>query len=159
MVPDGYTNYPYVVSESSRATSLPLGSQIISFDRVTWLEECRARLDTHDEINRGEVIAALMGPAGGRDVPSRLDRPSNRTVGIVLETGAEAETATVAAGDRTEGVSGSYYQCQDYLDDYVARAREGVFQYPERNSEQYMLVPVTVLVPQRAIYSDGTPVE
>jgi hypothetical protein len=52
----------------------------------------------------------------------------------------------------------SRQQCQAYLDDYMRSARSGGLHGLNSESGQYMLVPVTVLVPQRAAYGDGTPV-
>ena len=61
-----------------------------------------------------------------------------------------------AIDDRNRSRSDSYGQCEAYLDDYMQRATAdaGATQYNQPG--QYMLVPVTVSVPQRVIYRERT---
>lgn len=50
-------------------------------------------------------------------------------------------------------------RCEAYLDGYMESARTGGLHGHTSSSGDYMLVPVTVMVPQRAVYGDGMPVE
>ena len=61
-----------------------------------------------------------------------------------------------AIDDRNRSRSDSYGQCEAYLDDYMrsVTAEAGSVQYVQPG--QYMLVPVTVSVPQRVIYRERT---
>ena len=140
---------------------LPFGSQVVAFDRNAWLEECRARLDTYEtDSDRGEIIGALVGGAAGGLLGNRIAGRGNRMAGTLIGAGAGA-LAGMAAGDAIEDGSrrrtNSQGQCQAYLDDYMqqAMASAGTVQYNQAG--QYMLMPVTVTVPQRAVYPDGTP--
>ncbi|MEG9269620.1 hypothetical protein [Qipengyuania sp. Mu-71] len=140
---------------------LPLGSQVVAFDRNAWLEECRARLDTYEtDSDRGEIIGALVGGAAGGLLSNRIAGRGNRMAGTLIGAGAGA-LAGMAAGDAIEDGSrrrtNSQGQCQAYLDDYMqqAMASAGTVQYNQAG--QYMLMPVTVTVPQRAVYPDGSP--
>ena len=49
-------------------------------------------------------------------------------------------------------------QCEAYLDSYMASARSGGLRNSASSTGDYMLVPVTIMRPQQARYSDGTPV-
>ncbi len=142
-------------------TYLPAGAQIVSFDRGTWLEECRARLDTYeDDGDRGRAIGALIGAAGGAVIGNRVAGSGNRTAGTLIGGGAGALAGMAvgdALGDGDRGAPDSYGQCQAYLDDYMAEAGASVGRMQYTQPGQYMLIPVTVMVPQRAVYRDGTP--
>ena len=76
--------------------------------------------------------------------------------GTLIGAGAGA-LAGMAAGDAIEDGSrrrtNSQGQCQAYLDEAMASA--GTVQYNQAGQD--MLMPVTVTVPQRAVYPDGTP--
>jgi len=140
---------------------LPFGAQVVAFDRNAWLEECRARLDTYEtDSDRGEIIGALVGGAAGGLLGNRIAGRGNRLGGTLIGAGAGA-LAGMAVGDVIEDGSrrrtNSQSQCQAYLDDYMeqAMASAGTVQYGQAG--QYMLMPVTVTVPQRAVYPDGTP--
>ncbi|HBM05376.1 MAG TPA: hypothetical protein DD369_07210 [Erythrobacter sp.] len=140
---------------------MPAGSQVVDFDRNAWIEECRARLDTYEnDSERGEIIGALLGGAAGGLLGNRIAGSGNRTAGTLIGAGAGA-LAGMAAGDAIEDGSrrrsDSRSQCQAYLDDYMQRATAdaGATQYNQPG--QYMLVPVTVEVPQMSVYRDGTP--
>lgn len=157
-VPYGYGYQPGQVSSQ---LYLPAGAQVVAFDRGAWLEECRARLDTYDnDSDRGEVIGALLGGVAGGVIGNRVAGRGNRTAGTLIGAGAGA-LAGMAVGDAIEDGnrrrSDSYGQCEAYLDDYMqqANANAGRVQYSQPG--QYMLLPVTVAVPQRAVYRDGTP--
>ena len=162
IVPRGNTNVLYLGEMAVPGPVLSPGPQIVAFDRATWLGECRARLDTHDESERERVIGALMGTAAGGVAGNRTAIYGDPTEGTVIGLVSGAATGAVIGNtvdDREGAGTGSYRQCQTYLNEYITRARHDVGQtryYPEG---QYMLVPVTVLVPQRAVYSDGTPVD
>lgn len=140
---------------------LPAGSQVVAFDRNAWLEECRARLDTYEtDSDRGEIIGALVGGAAGGLLGNRIAGRGNRLAGTLIGSGAGA-LAGMAAGDAIEDGNNrrtnSQGQCQAFLDDYMqqAMASAGTVQYSQAG--QYMLMPVTVTVPQSAVYPDGTP--
>ncbi|WP_291179281.1 glycine zipper 2TM domain-containing protein [Erythrobacter sp.] len=154
--------YGYQAGYAGAPAYLPAGAQVVAFDRNAWLEECRARLDTYEsDSDRGEVIGALIGGVAGGVLGNRIAGSGNRTAGTLIGAGAGA-LAGMAAGDAIEDGNrrrtDSYSQCQAYLDDYMqkATASAGTVQYSQPG--QYMLVPVTVAVPQRAVYRDGTPV-
>ncbi len=49
-------------------------------------------------------------------------------------------------------------RCEAYLDSYIASARSGALRNSTSSTGDYMLVPVTVMQPRQARYSDGTPV-
>ena len=153
--------YGYQPGYGGAPTYLPAGAQVVAFDRNAWLEECRARLDTYEsDSDRGEVIGALIGGVAGGLLGNRIAGRGSRTAGTLIGAGTGA-LAGMAVGDAIEdgnrGRTDSYGQCQAYLDDYMqkATASAGTMQYAQ--SGQYMLVPVTVVVPQRAVYRDGTP--
>lgn len=153
--------YGYQPGQAGAPIYLPAGAQVVAFDRNAWLEECRARLDTYEnDSDRGEVIGALVGAAAGGVLGNRIAGRGNRTAGTLIGAGAGA-LAGMAVGDAVEDRSrrrnDSYGQCQAYLDDYMqqANASAGTVQYNQPG--QYMLVPVTVEVPQKAVYRDGTP--
>ncbi|MEZ5681042.1 MAG: hypothetical protein R3E14_07055 [Erythrobacter sp.] len=50
-------------------------------------------------------------------------------------------------------------ECEPYLDGYMESARTGGLHNRHSSTGEYMLVPVTVMIPQRAVYADGTPVK
>lgn len=54
---------------------------------------------------------------------------------------------------------GSWSECERYLDRYMASARSGALHGQYSDSGQYMLVPVTVMVPRRAVYRTVAPDE
>lgn len=145
------------------ATYLPAGGQIVAFDRAAWLDECRARLDTYDsDSDRGKVIGALIGGVAGGVLGNRIAGAGNRTAGTLIGAGAGAAAGMVAGDavdDRNRSRNDSYGQCQAYLDDYMqsATVNAGAVQYGQPG--QYMLVPVTVSVPQRVIYRERTPAD
>lgn len=142
---------------------LPAGAQLVAFDRTGWLEECRARLDTYeDESERGRVIGALVGAAAGGVIGNRVAGSGERTAGTLIGAGTGALAGMAvgdAVADRDRGVRDSYGQCQAYLDDYMQQATANAGRVHYTQPGQYMLIPVTVMVPQRAVYRDGTPVE
>ncbi len=160
VVPAQY-GYGYQPGYGGVPTYLPAGAQVVAFDRNAWLEECRARLDTYEsDSDRGEIIGALIGGVAGGVLGNRIAGRGNRTAGTLIGAGTGA-LAGMAVGDAIEDgnrrPTDSYGQCQAYLDDYMqkATASAGTTQYAQPG--QYMLVPVTVAVPQRAVYRDGTP--
>ncbi|WP_304438570.1 glycine zipper 2TM domain-containing protein, partial [Erythrobacter sp. HI0028] len=151
----------YQPAPNATSVYLPAGSQVVDFDHNAWIEECRARLDTYEnDSERGEIIGALLGGAAGGLLGNRIAGSGNRTAGTLIGAGAGA-LAGMAAGDAIEDGSrrrsDSRSQCQAYLDDYMQRAtaNAGATQYNQPG--QYMLVPVTVEVPQMSVYRDGTP--
>lgn len=61
--------------------------------------------------------------------------------------------------DRAEATPGGddqSGQCEAYLDGYMESARTGGLHGHTSASGDYMLVPVTVMIPQRVVYGDGT---
>lgn len=153
----------YQPGQGAMPIYLPAGAQVVAFDRNAWLEECRARLDTYEsDSDRGEIIGALVGAAAGGVLGNRIAGRGNRTAGTLIGAGAGA-LAGMAVGDAVEDSArrrnSSQAHCEAYLDDYMqqANATAGQVQYSEAG--QYMLVPYTVIVPQKAVYSDGTPVD
>ncbi len=116
----------YVPSGGAGAFPVPPGGRIVQFDRAAWLAECRDRLSTYEDDKRGEVIGALAGAAIGDAVEGDP------------QSSAEA-----------------YGECEAYLDDYMASAQSGALSgAPAYYGQEYMLVPVTVTVPQRAVYRE-----
>lgn len=159
-VPYGYGYQPAQVSPQ---LYLPAGAQVVAFDRSAWLQECRARLDTYDsDSDRGEVIGALVGGVAGGLIGNRIAGRGNRTAGTLIGAGAGA-LAGMAAGDaiedrsRRDRGSSSADQCSAYLDDYMQQAQANAGQVAYNQPGAYMLVPVTVAMPQTAVYRDGTP--
>ncbi len=158
LLPDGYP-----AGYAGAPTYLPVGAQVVTFDRNVWLDECRSRLDTYEnDSDRGKIIGALIGGAVGGVLGNRVAGRGNRTEGTLIGAGAGA-LAGMAAGDaiedRNRPRSDSYEQCQAYLDSYMqnATASAGAVRYTQPGP--YMLVPVTVLVPQRVVYREVTPVD
>ena len=134
---------------------------MVAFDRNAWLDECRARLDTYEtDSDRGEIIGALIGAGVGGIIGNRVAGSGNRTAGTLIGAGAGA-LAGMAAGDaiedRNRARTDSYGQCKAYLDDYMQKATANATTTRYTQGGQYMLVPVTVQVPQRAVYHDGRP--
>lgn len=137
---------------------VPAGARIVSFNREQWLAECRDRLSTYEESDRGKIIGALTGAALGGLAGNRIAGRGNRTVGTVLGAGAGA-LAGAAIGDALEGdpqpSASAYGECEAYLDDYMESARSGELQTaPAYYGQEYMLVPVTITIPQRAVYRE-----
>lgn len=144
--------YGYQPGQVSTQLYLPAGAQLVAFDRNSWLEECRSRLDTYEnDSDRGKVIGALVGATAGGVIGNRIAGRGNRTAGTLIGAGAGA-LAGMAVGDaiddRAERRTSSYGQCEAYLDDYMqqANASAGRVQYSQPG--QYMLVPVTVAMPR-----------
>ena len=155
--------YGYLAGYAAAPTYLPAGAQVVAFDRSVWLGECRSRLETYEsDSDRGEVIGALIGGIAGGVLGNRVAGRGNRTAGTLIGAGAGALTG-MAAGDaiedRSRPHSDSYAQCEAYLDSYMqnATASAGAVRYTQPGP--YMMVPVTILVPQRVVYRDGTPVD
>jgi hypothetical protein len=44
---------------------MPVGAQVVSFDRNAWLNACRERLAGYEPADRDAAIAAIGGPALG----------------------------------------------------------------------------------------------
>ncbi|QKG70914.1 hypothetical protein [Erythrobacter mangrovi] len=68
----------------------------------------------------------------------------------------------VVEEDESAAVDASYEvraTCEDYLDSYMESARSGAFHAQYSDSGQYMLVPVMVMVPQRAVYREDIAVD
>ena len=157
--------YTYVYQGSS--PMVPAGGRIVSFDREAWLAECRRRIAPvtyYEEDGRGEVVGAAIGAVAGGLLGNRIAGRGNRTVGTIAGAGLGA-AAGMAIGDtmddRVVAVEGEDDggQCEAYLDGYMESARTGGLHGQYSSTGEYMLVPVTVMVPQRAIYADGTPVK
>lgn len=153
--------YGYQPGQVSTQLYLPAGAQVVAFDRSAWLEQCRSRLDTYEkDSDRGEVIGALIGAAAGGVLGNRIAGSGNRTAGTLIGAGAGA-LAGMAAGDAIEDGrrrrTSSYDQCEAYLDDYMEQANANAGRVQYNQPGQYMLVPVTVAIPQKAVYRDGSP--
>ena len=155
--------YGYQPAQVSPQLYLPAGAQVVAFDRNAWLAECRSRLDTYDsDSDRGEVIGALIGGVAGGVLGNRIAGRGSRTAGTLIGAGAGA-LAGMAAGDaiedgaRRRDRNSSADQCSAYLDDYMQQAQASAGQVAYNQPGEYMLVPVTVAMPQSAVYSDGTP--
>lgn len=85
--------------------ALPPGAQLVTFDHLAWIAECRRRLGID-----------LRDPSAAPALPD---------------------------------------ECESYLDDYMASAAAGQLQpQPAAYGQQYMLVPVTVTIPQQAVYRE-----
>lgn len=136
--PNTATAYPFSSERIMVGRPLPAGAQIVRFDRAEWLEECRARLDTYDEGDRYNILGVSVSAGAGT--------ASGAAVGDTI-------------GNKSDARHDSYSQCQAYLDGYLDRAQSSAGRIPNIHDGQYMLIPVTVLVPQRAVYSDGTAVD
>lgn len=146
--------------------AVPAGGQLVEFDREAWLAECRRRIApqaVYDDGDDGALIGAVAGAAVGGLAGNRIAGRGNRTAGTLVGAGLGALGGAVAGraldrGERAPEVDDSQQRCETYLDGYMASARSGGLHGQYSQSGQYMLVPVTVMVPQRAYYSDGTPV-
>ncbi len=121
---------PTPIQFSAPPTYLPAGGQVVAFDRKAWLDQCRLRLETYENnAERDKVIGTLIGGVAMRSV---TQHGSNKS-------------------------TNSASQCQAYLDTYLqnASATAGTVQYAQPG--QYMLMPVTVAVPQRPVYREIGP--
>ena len=97
LLPDGYP-----AGYAGAPTYLPVGAQVVPFDRNVWLDECRSRLDTYEnDSDRGKIIGALIGGAVGGVLGNRVAGRGNRTEGTLIGAGAGA-LAGMAAGDAIE---------------------------------------------------------
>lgn len=67
--------------------------------------------------------------------------------------------AGAAFGSASDPAGGSDAQCRAYFEGYLTRARANAGTAPLAGPGDYMLVPVTIAVPQRGVYSDGPPRE
>ncbi|WP_369026472.1 glycine zipper domain-containing protein [Qipengyuania sp. RANM35] len=163
--PRASRTYSYVYEGS--APMVPPGGRIVHFDSEAWLAECRRRIAPvtyYEEDGNGEVAGALIGAAAGGLIGNRVAGHGHRTTGTLIGAGIGA-LAGAAIGDsvddRTVAGEGEDRsgQCEAYLDGYMESARTGGLHGRTSASGEYMLVPVTVMVPQRAIYADGKPFE
>ena len=152
--------YPagYAGGEVRQTLPLPPGARVVEFDRSAWLAECRDRLSTYQDDQRGEVIGALAGAALGGVLGNRIAGRGNRALGTVAGAVAGG-VAGAAIGDALEGdpqpSAASYGECEAYLDDYMAAATAGELQgAPAYYGQEYMLIPVTVTIPQKAVYRE-----
>lgn len=170
----GYTstpnpNYPiyqgsYAYTAAPRSGYLPGGGQLVSFDRNTWLAECRARVATYEDSDRARLIGTLVGAAAGGLIGNRVAGSGNRLGGTLIGAGTGALAGSVvgdAIDDRNDarryaagyGDDGGY--CEAYLDDYMARAAQtAATTITTVPGQQYFLVPVTVEVAQQQVYVD-----
>ena len=140
---------------------LPGGGQLVAFDREAWLAECRARIATYDEHDRGKAIGAIGGAIAGGIIGNRVAGSGDRLAGTAIGAGAGALAGGLigdAIDDRSDARASRGY-CEAYLDDYMARAAQAPAPTSTVAGQQYMLVPVTVPVAQHRIYTDnGQPV-
>ena len=142
---------------------LPAGARVVQFDREAWLAECRSRLATYDETDRGKVLGAVIGGAIGGVAGNRIAGDGNRVLGTVVGAGIGAAAGS-AVGDSIDdtrrGAASPYGECEAYLDDYMESAAAGELRHsPSYYGQEYMLVPVTVSEPQKAVYREVTPEE
>ena len=154
------SGYSYGYSQTGGMETLPLppGARVVQFDRSAWLAECRDRLSTYEDDQRGAIIGALAGAALGGVLGNRIAGRGNRTLGTVAGAVAGG-VAGAAIGDAVEGDpqpdAGAYQECEAYLDDYMASAAAGELSgAPAYYGQEYMLVPVTITVPQKAVYRE-----
>ncbi|MCH2487198.1 MAG: glycine zipper 2TM domain-containing protein [Erythrobacter sp.] len=172
--PDSYTSgtdrtYPvyggsYAYANAPRSGYLPGGGQLVSFDRETWLAECRARVGAYEDSDRARLIGTLVGAAAGGVVGNRVAGSGNRLGGTLIGAGTGAAAGSLvgdAIDDRSDarryqagyGDDGGY--CAAYLDDYLARASQTAATTTTTvPGQQYFLVPVTVQVAQQPVYVD-----
>ena len=143
---------------------LPGGGQLVAFDREAWLAECRSRLATYDENDRGKALGAIGGAIVGGAIGNRVARSGDRLAGTVIGAGAGALAGGLvgdAIDDRNDRRRSRYAgdECSAYLDDYMARASQQPAPVATMPGQQYMLVPVTVPIAQHRVYTDnGQPV-
>lgn len=147
---------PYNTTTPQVTTSyLPNGARLVEFDRASWLAECRDRLNDYDEDDRGNVLAPLLGAAIGGVIGNRI-ADGNRLGGTLLGAGGGALAGLAADRllNRDDGrpAPGQRDECETYLDEYMARAPQNAPTTNFAPGEQYMLVPVTVPVAQKATY-------
>lgn len=149
--------------ERIEVVDLPAGARVVQFDREAWLAECRNRLATYDETDRGRILGALVGGAIGGVTGNRIAGDGNRLLGTVVGTGLGAAAGSVigdAIDDARDVPASPYGECEAYLDDYMESALSGEFRrVPSYYGQEYMLVPVTVSEPQKAVYREVTPSE
>ena len=149
--------------ERVEVIGLPAGARVVQFDREAWLAECRNRLATYDETDRGKVLGAVVGGAIGGVAGNRIAGDGNRVLGTVVGAGIGA-VAGSAVGDSVDdarrGAASPYGECEAYLDDYMESAAAGELRHsPSYYGQEYMLVPVTVSEPQKAVYREVAPEE
>lgn len=101
----------------------------ITFDRETWLEECRARTrDIDDDDKKGGIIGGLLGAIGGGIIGNRA-WDSERLAGTVIGAGvgglAGAVIGSALDGDDDYRMR---YDCEAALDRYMS----GGSYYPHR---------------------------
>lgn len=142
---------------------LPAGARVVRFDREAWLAECRNRLATHDESDRSKAIGAIAGAAIGGVAGNRIAGSGDRLAG----TAAGAAIGALAGGAIGDSIddgqatpASAYGECEAYLDDYMQSAMNGEFRdRPSHYGQEYMLVPVTISEPRKAVYREVTPSE
>lgn len=156
--PHGNVTYVY----EGATPVVPMGGRVVEFDSEAWLAECRRRIapvSYYEEDGNGEVVGAVVGAAAGGLIGNRVAGRGNRTLGTLAGAGIGAvvgaavgdavdDRAVMAEGQDTTG------QCEAYLDGYMESARTGGLHGQHSATGEYMLVPVTVLVPQRAVYGE-----
>lgn len=138
--------------------ALPPGAQVVTFDRATWLRQCDERLATYETQDRGKALGAIGGAVAGGVIGNRVAGRGDRLLGTVIGAGAGAATGGVIGDAIDDGQTrriSAYAECEAYLNDYMQSAMAGTLDaQPGYYGQQYMLVPVQIMVPQQAIYRD-----
>ncbi len=116
-------------------------------------EQAAAPEDDVTEEGAREDLAAIQEAAHGRYVEA-INR--NNVEGM-MEVLTDDVVYQGAGAPEIVGRAAVREFIQAYLDDYMQKATANATTTQYTQGGQYMLVPVTVQVPQRAVYRDGRP--
>ncbi len=156
--PTQHVSAPYLYAYQGGRPSLPPGARVVAFDREAWLTECSRRIAPRPVYDSGDdraAVGAIVGAAAGGLIGNRVAGRGDRTAGTLIGAGLGA-IGGAAIADAT-GPTGrpaaddtSWTRCENYLDGYMESARSGALHGHQSATGEYMLVPVTVMVPQQA---------
>lgn len=114
------------------------------FDRAAWLDDCVGKVSGKDERKKGGIIGGLLGALAGGVIGNRA-WDSERLAGTLIGAGTGGIVGmAIGSAIGGKGRSDRDY-CAAYLDRYLMGYGYGY------GYAGYMMVPVMVAVPQRAV--------